>query len=89
MGRGLIRKDSVMYKIEFHYGYERSHETYETYHAFEATDIEDTVDSEKMAAKLANALDCTPDDDDFNCNSCISRCRKRRLSASSRRGGRR
>ena len=58
-----------MYQIELHYGYERSHETYETYHAFEATDIEDAVDSEKMAAKLANALDCTPDDDDFNCNS--------------------
>lgn len=58
-----------MYQIELHYGYERSHETYDTYHAFEATDIEDAVDSEKMAAKLANALDCTPDDDDFNCNS--------------------
>lgn len=58
-----------MYQIKLHYGYERSHETYETYHAFEATDIEDAVDSEKMAAKLANALDCTPDDDDFNCNS--------------------
>lgn len=59
----------MAYEIELHYGFERSHDTYETYHVFEATDIEDTVDSEKMAAKLANALDCTPDDDDFNCNS--------------------
>lgn len=58
-----------MYQINLHYGCERSHETYETFHAFEVTDIEDAVDSEKMAAKLANALDCTPDDDDFNCNS--------------------
>lgn len=62
-------KDSVMYQIELHYGYERSHETYETYHAFEATDIEDVVDSDRMASKLADALDCMPDDDDFNCNS--------------------
>ena len=58
-----------MYQIELHYGYERSHETYETYHAFEATDIEDEVDSDRMASKLAGALDCMPDDDDFNCNS--------------------
>ena len=58
-----------MYQIELHYGYERSRDTYETYHAFEATDIEDVVDSDRMAAKLADALDCTPDDEDFNCNS--------------------
>lgn len=58
-----------MYQIELHYGYERSHDTYETYHAFEATAIEDVVDSDRMAAKLADTLDCRPDDEDFNWNS--------------------
>ena len=59
----------MAYDIKLHYGYERSHDTYETYHAFEVSDIEDVVDSDRMAAKLANMLDCTPDDEDFNWNS--------------------
>lgn len=58
-----------MYQIELHYGYERSHETYETYHAFEATDIEEEADDAVIKAKLAELLDCSPDDDDFDCKS--------------------
>ena len=58
-----------MYQIELHYGFERSHETYETYHAFEATDIEEEADDAVIEAKLAELLDCSPDDDDFDCKS--------------------
>ena len=59
----------MTHQIELHYGYERSHETYETYHAFEATDIEEKVDDAAIEAKLAGLLDCSPDDEDFDCKS--------------------
>lgn len=59
----------MTHQIELHYGYKRSHETYETYHAFEATDIEEKVDDAAIEAKLAGLLDCSPDDEDFDCKS--------------------
>lgn len=59
----------MAYEIELHYGFERSHDTYETYHAFEATDIEEEADDAAIEAKLADLLDCRPDDEDFDCKS--------------------
>lgn len=59
----------MAYEIELHYGFERSHDTYETYHAFEATDIEEEADDAAIEAKLADLLDCSPDDEDFDCKS--------------------
>ncbi len=59
----------MAYEIELHYGFERSHDTYETYHAFEATDIEEEADDAAIEAKLAGLLDCSPDDEDFDCKS--------------------
>ena len=59
----------MAYEIELHYGFERSHDTYETYHAFEATDIEEEADDAAIEAKLADLLDCSPDDEDFDCIS--------------------
>lgn len=63
------RQKGGTHQIELYYGYERSHDTYETYHAFEAADIEDVIDSDQMAERLAGRLDCTPDDEDFSWNS--------------------
>lgn len=60
---------NMAYEIELHYGFERSHDTYETYHAFEATDIEEEADDAAIEAKLAGLLDCSPDDEDFDCKS--------------------
>lgn len=59
----------MAYEIELHYGFERSRDTYETYHAFEATDIEEEADDAAIEAKLADLLDCSPDDEDFDCKS--------------------
>lgn len=59
----------MAYEIELHYGFERSHDTYETYHAFEATDIEEEADDAAIEAKLADQLDCSTDDEDFDCKS--------------------
>lgn len=59
----------MAYEIELHYGFERSHDTYETYHAFEATDIEEEADDAAIEAKLADLLDCSSDDEDFDCKS--------------------
>ena len=58
-----------MYQIELYYGYERDSNTYGVYHAFAAADIEDAVDRNQMAASLADALGCAPDDEDFHWNS--------------------
>ena len=59
----------MAYEIELHYGFERSRDTYETYHAFEATDIEEVVDEATIEERLAGLLDCSPDDEDFDCKS--------------------
>ena len=56
-----------MYQIELHYGYQECEDG--IYHAFETSDIEDVVDGDQMAAKLASTLDCTPNDERFGCNS--------------------
>lgn len=56
-----------MYQIELHYGYQECEDG--IYHSFEASDIEECADSREVAARLAGLLDCTPDDEDFNCNS--------------------
>ena len=56
-----------MYQINLHYGYQECEDG--IYHAFEVSDIEDVVDSDQIAEKLADALDCTPDDERFNWNS--------------------
>lgn len=56
-------------QVLLHYGYQRSHDTYETYHAFELTDPSEKVDEDKMALRLANLLDTTPEDDDFDYKS--------------------
>lgn len=57
------------YEAELHYGWQRSHDTYETYHAFELTDPEIPADYDELGEILADLLDTTPDDEDFDCNS--------------------
>lgn len=61
------------YEAELNYGWQNSHDTYETYHAFEVTDPDVSADSEEIGKKLAEMLDTTPDDDDFNWNSMYVR----------------
>ncbi len=56
------------YTVALNYGYQRSHDTYETYHAFELTDHVDGPGDDVMAAHLAEQLDTTPDDEDFDWN---------------------
>lgn len=56
-----------MYQIELHYGYQECEDG--IYHAFEATDIEERVDGQEVAERLAGLLDCTPDDGHFNWSS--------------------
>lgn len=56
-----------MYQIELHYGYQECEDG--IYHAFEASDIEDRVDCQEVAERLAGLLDCTPEDEHFNWNS--------------------
>lgn len=58
-----------MYQIELYYGYERDSNTYGVFHAFGAADIEDVVDRYQIAAGLAAALGCAPDDENFHWNS--------------------
>ena len=52
------------YKVDLNYGYCYSHETYECYHSFELTDTDDHDDD--IGWRLADDLDTTPDDEDFN-----------------------
>ena len=61
------------FDVELNYGWQNSHDTYETYHAFELTDPDEQADSGLIANTLANALDTSPDDDDFNWNSMYVR----------------
>ena len=61
------------YDVNLYYGYQRSHETYETYHSFALSDPDETDDAEQVGAKLAEMLDTTPQDDDFNWNSMYIR----------------
>ena len=56
-----------MHQIELHYGYQECEDG--IYHAFEASDIEERVDSREVAERLAGLLDCSPDDEDFDCKS--------------------
>ena len=58
-----------MERIVLFYGYHRSSETYDTYHAFETADINEEVNLDEIEAKLAEMLDCSSEDDDFNWNS--------------------
>lgn len=61
------------YEALLHYGYQRSHDTYETYHSFELADADDKTDCAVIARELAESLDTTPEDEDFNWNSMLVR----------------
>lgn len=62
------RRPAKKYEAELHYGYQRSHDTYETYHAFELTDPDLAPNYDAVEKKLADLLDTTTEDDDFDCN---------------------
>lgn len=53
------------HQIKLYYGYQTG-ECYEVYHAFEATDPAETADEDKMEIHLAELLETTPDDEDFD-----------------------
>ena len=55
------------YRIELYYGYQECESG--IYHAFDAVDPHGHHDDEKMAVKLSDTLDTTPDDDNFHYNS--------------------
>lgn len=55
------------YRIELYYGYQECESG--IYHAFDAVDPQERHDDDKMAVKLSDTLDTTPDDDNFHYNS--------------------
>ena len=55
------------YRIELYYGYQECESG--IYHAFDAVDPHGHHDDEKMAVKLSDTLDTTPDDANFHYNS--------------------
>lgn len=55
------------YRIELYYGYQECESG--IYHAFDAVDPHGQHDDEKMAAKLSDTLDTTPDNANFHYNS--------------------
>lgn len=55
------------YRIELYYGYQECESG--IYHAFDAVDPQGHHDDEKMAVKLSDTLDTTPDDVNFHYNS--------------------
>ncbi len=67
----LIREGNALnerpYHIELYYGYQECESG--IYHAFDAVDPQGKHDDEKMAVKLSDTLDTTPDDANFHYNS--------------------
>lgn len=55
------------YRIELYYGYQECESG--IYHAFDAVDPQERHNDDKMAVKLSDTLDTTPDDDNFHYNS--------------------
>lgn len=60
------------HQIELYYDYQTG-ECYVVYHAFEATDPAEKTDEDKMERHLAELLETTPDDEDFDFGSMYIR----------------